>query len=156
MKSTCIALLLVSAAIAEPSPQELAPNAPADKPVAISKSQEQRIEEAIRPYVKKAQETLPIAKKRYWKGLPRGEIFFVTIKLYDADRRYETVFVRVKSWKADKIKGILSSELALLKTHKNGEDVACLEGDVIDWTISKPDGSEEGNFVGKFLDTYKP
>ena len=30
------------------------------------------------------------------------------------------------------------------------------ESDVLDWTISKPDGTEEGNFVGKFLDTYKP
>ena len=28
--------------------------------------------------------------------------------------------------------------------------------EVLDWTISKPDGTEEGNFVGKFLDTYRP
>lgn len=27
------------------------------------------------------------------------------------------------------------------------------EKDIIDWLISKPDRSEEGNFVGKFLDT---
>ena len=25
---------------------------------------------------------------------------------------------------------------------------------VIDWTIVMPDGSEEGNVVGNFLDTY--
>jgi hypothetical protein len=30
------------------------------------------------------------------------------------------------------------------------------EKDVYDWTISRPDGSEDGNYVGKFLDTYHP
>ena len=30
------------------------------------------------------------------------------------------------------------------------------ELEVLDWTVSKPDGTEDGNFVGKFLDTYKP
>ena len=27
------------------------------------------------------------------------------------------------------------------------------EKDILDWLIAKPDGSEEGNFIGKFLDT---
>ena len=30
------------------------------------------------------------------------------------------------------------------------------DSEVVDWMFSKPDGSEEGNVVGKFLDTYKP
>ena len=28
------------------------------------------------------------------------------------------------------------------------------ESELVDWLIAKPDGSEEGNVVGKFLDTY--
>lgn len=28
------------------------------------------------------------------------------------------------------------------------------ETDMLDWPITRPDGTEEGNFVGKFLDTY--
>jgi hypothetical protein len=32
---------------------------------------------------------------------------------------------------------------------------AFAETEVMDWLISHPDGSEEGNFVGKFLDTYQ-
>ena len=30
------------------------------------------------------------------------------------------------------------------------------EDELIDWTIVHPDGSEEGNVVGKFLDTLRP
>jgi hypothetical protein len=30
------------------------------------------------------------------------------------------------------------------------------EAELLDWLITKPDGSEEGNVVGKFLDTYRP
>jgi hypothetical protein len=64
--------------------------------------------------------------------------------------------VRVTSWKDDVIEGVEASDLELLKHHEKGEKLKCKESDVLDWTISKPDGTEEGNFVGKFLDTYKP
>jgi hypothetical protein len=30
------------------------------------------------------------------------------------------------------------------------------ERDLLDWLITRPDGTEEGNVVGKFLDTYRP
>jgi hypothetical protein len=29
-------------------------------------------------------------------------------------------------------------------------------GELVDWMIARPDGSEEGNEVGKFMDTYVP
>ncbi|MBK7538639.1 MAG: hypothetical protein IPI49_25370 [Myxococcales bacterium] len=35
-----------------------------------------------------------------------------------------------------------------------GDPVQFSEQEVEDWTISRPDGSEEGNVVGKFLDTW--
>lgn len=131
--------------------------APADKPVeAKSNEQVKNFDEAIAPYVKKARETLPDAKNRYLKGLPKGEQFFVTIKLYAPDGKYEQVFVKVNSWKKEEIKGLLASEVTLIANHKRGDKIACREADVLDWTIAKPDGSEEGNFVGKFLDTYNP
>jgi hypothetical protein len=38
---------------------------------------------------------------------------------------------------------------------KLGQTYTFNESDLIDWFISKPDGSEEGNVVGKFLDTLK-
>jgi hypothetical protein len=33
---------------------------------------------------------------------------------------------------------------------------AVAEAELLDWLITKPDGSEEGNVVGKFVDTYRP
>ena len=35
-----------------------------------------------------------------------------------------------------------------------GDSYQFSESDLLDWLITHPDGSEEGNFVGKFLDSY--
>lgn len=42
-----------------------------------------------------------------------------------------------------------------LRGFKKGDKLKVEEKDVLDWTISKPDGTEEGNVIGKFLDTWK-
>jgi uncharacterized protein YegJ (DUF2314 family) len=131
-------------------------NSPQDKPVATSAEQLKKFEDAIEPYVKKARESLPEAKKKYLAGLPKNQVFYVTIKLYDSSKKFEQVFVRVTSWKGETIQGILSSDLSLIHNHSKGEKLTCNESEILDWTISKPDGTEEGNFVGKFLDTYQP
>jgi uncharacterized protein YegJ (DUF2314 family) len=136
--------------------QELSPNAPPDKPAGVTgPEQVNKFEEAISPYVKKARATLPHAKKKYLKGLHKGEVFFVTTRIHQ-NKKFEQVFVTVTSWEGDTIHGLLATDMALLTSHKRGETVTCKESEVLDWTISKPDGTEEGNFVGKFLDTYKP
>jgi hypothetical protein len=131
-------------------------NAPPDKPVATTDEQRQKLESAIAPYVKKARQTLPGAKKKYLAGLPPGQIFYVTVRLYDPSGTSEQVFVKVTSWKLDSIQGMIASDLTLLHNHAKGEKITCRESAILDWTISKPDGTEEGNFVGKFLDTYQP
>lgn len=136
--------------------QQLSPNAPPDKPAGVtSPEQVQKFEQAIAPYVKKAKDTLPRAKKRYLKGLNKGETFFVTTRIYEG-QKFEQVFIRVTSWEGETIHGLLASDVALLTAHRKGEEVVCKQGDLIDWTISKPDGTEDGNSVGKFLDSYKP
>ncbi len=135
---------------------ELSSNAPKDKPVGTNAEQLRRFEEAIAPYVAKARETLPEAKQRFLKRLPPKHTFFITTRLYDETGRFEQVFVKVDSWRDEEIHGRLASELSLVKGHKIGEKVGLKERDLYDWTISKPDGTEEGNFVGKFLDTYQP
>lgn len=129
---------------------------PEDKPVAVNADQLKKLENAIAPYVKKARETLPEAKRRYLAGLPKHQTFYVTMKLSDASKKYEMVFVRVTAWEGETIQGFLSSDLSLVHNHSKGEKLTCNETEVLDWTISKPDGTEEGNFVGKFLDTYQP
>jgi tetratricopeptide (TPR) repeat protein len=130
-------------------------NPPQDKPIASNAEQAKRIEDAIAPYVKKARETLPEAKKKYLAGLPEDETFYVTIRLYDASKKYEQVYVKVTSWEGETIQGTLLSKASLIHNHSLGETLTCNESEVLDWTISRRDGTEEGNFVGKFLDTYK-
>jgi uncharacterized protein YegJ (DUF2314 family) len=134
----------------------LSENAPQDKPVQMKSDASKKFEEAIAPYVAKARTTLPDTKKRFTQGLNKGEVLFVTTRLHDADGKYEQVFVEVKSWKDKTITGLLATNPGLIKGHKAGEKMVVEEVDVYDWTISKPDGTEEGNFVGNFLDTYKP
>jgi hypothetical protein len=68
----------------------------------------------------------------------------------------EQVFIAVERINDGKITGTISSNLALVKDYKRGQRYTLAETDLLDWLISKPDGTEEGNFVGKFLDTYKP
>ncbi|HJX83091.1 MAG TPA: DUF2314 domain-containing protein, partial [Candidatus Angelobacter sp.] len=134
----------------------LAENAPQDKPVQFDNEASKKFEEAIAPYVAKARATLPGTRKRFAQGLNKGEVLFVTTRIHDADGKYEQVFVEVKSWKDKTITGLLATNPSLIKGHKLGEKMVVAEEDVYDWTISKPDGTEEGNFVGNFLDTYKP
>lgn len=130
-------------------------DSPPDKPVGInSTDQLRRIEEAIKPLVAEARKTLPTAKAKYLKGLPSAHRFSVTTKLKDDTGRFEQVFVFVDGWKGTTIDGTLGSEVKL-HGYKQGDKIKVDENDVIDWTISKPDGTEEGNLIGKFLDNWK-
>jgi hypothetical protein len=63
------------------SPDAAQNKSPQDKPVAANAEQVKKFEAAIAPYVKKAREALPEAKKNYLAGLPQNQIFYVTIKL---------------------------------------------------------------------------
>ena len=134
----------------------LAPNAPVDNPKQITKSQKEKLEEAIKPYIEKARKTYPQAKERYLKGLPPKETFFITTQLHDDKGKFEQVFIAVKEIKDGKIKGLIASDIQLVSGYKLNDVYIFPESEILDWTISKPDGTEEGNFVGKFLDTYQP
>lgn len=123
---------------------------PPDRPVKDSK---EHMEAILAPYVEQARKTLPAVKERYLKGLPLGQSLSVTTRLLDSDsKQMEQVFVTVVSWNKDYIEGTLNSEVKL-NNYKFGEPLLVLEKDVLDWTILRPDGSEEGNILGKFLDT---
>ena len=107
LRHLAIFLLLWSACAGGAAAQNAAPK---DKPIQANKDQAQKVDDAIAPYVKKARETLPDAKVKYLAGLAEGETFFVSIKLYDPDKKFELVFVRVTSWKDDVIEGVEASD----------------------------------------------
>lgn len=156
--SLSLALGLVSATIiaAQTTPPPQDNPTPPDKTVAEPNDDAAKYEAAIAPFIEKARASLPDVKKRYLEGLPEGQILYVTIRLTDSQGRFEQAFIKVNSWTGTIIKGTLSTDMDLIKKFKKGDAITCRDSQVMDWTISKPDGSEEGNFVGKFLNTYKP
>ena len=122
-------------------------------PDRIVQDRRDHMDAILAPYVEAARKTLPAVKARYLKGLPAGQSLSVTTRLHDTEgKKMEQVFVTVVSWHDDQIEGTLNSEVKL-NNYKRGEPLLVLEKDVVDWTILRPDGSEEGNVVGKFLDT---
>jgi len=122
-------------------------------PDRIVQDRRDHLDAILAPYVEAARKTLPAVKARYLKGLPAGHSLSVTTRLHDTEgKKMEQVFVTVVSWHDDQIEGTLNSEVKL-NNYKRGEPLLVLEKDVLDWTILRPDGSEEGNVVGKFLDT---
>jgi uncharacterized protein YegJ (DUF2314 family) len=134
----------------------LAPNAPADKPQSLMSEQAKAFDEAIKPYIEKARKTYPKAKESFLAGLPPKHFFFVTTRLHDSSGRWEQVFIAVKVIKDGMITGLIASDVGTVSGYKFGDKYSFPESELIDWTVSKPDGTEDGNFVGKFLDTYKP
>jgi hypothetical protein len=68
----------------------------------------------------------------------------------------EQLFVAVDRIADNVIDGRIASDITLISGYKSNDPIRVPEPEIVDWLITKPDGSEEGNIVGKFLDTYKP
>jgi uncharacterized protein YegJ (DUF2314 family) len=133
---------------------------PPDKPIRVTGDQTLAYDRAIAPYIAKARATYPAAKQRFLEGLPPGYHFSVWIRLTQRDAktkqlRTEDVFVGVESIKNGVVHGRIDSHIDLLTNHKQGERISIPESEVKNWLILRPDGVEEGNYVGKFLDHYK-
>lgn len=134
----------------------LSEHAPTDKPHNIVGTEGlEEYDKLIEPYVQKARKALPKAKKKYIKGLKKGEAFFLTTRIYDTEGRFEQIFVRVTEWKKDQVKGTIANELNAVQGYRYGQEIEFPEMAVLDWLITKPNGEEEGNFVGKYLDTLR-
>ena len=133
--------------------------APADRPVSVAAANESdakaalaALDHRIAPAVKQARAILPQAKRRFLKGLPDGQGSYVTTRVADPDGRFEQVFVRVKQWQGSQIQGFITSQSNVVESFQKNQLVTFSESAVLDWTISRPDGSEEGNYVGKLID----
>jgi len=149
-------LLLALLLLGPPAFAQLASNAPADQPKNLQARQAEKLDLAIAPLVKIARESYPAARDRFLLGLPKGESMFVTTRLRDPNGKWEQSFVRVQSIAGARITGVIASRLQLVTSFRQGQAYSLDDSELIDWLITKPDGSEEGNYVGKFLDTYTP
>ena len=137
------------------TPETTAP-APTDKSVrTTSEAENARLDKAIEPYVAKARAGLPALKKRFDGGMPKDEMLMLTIRVYDPDKKFEQVFVTVQSWTDKEVTGTIASELMGIKSKKMGDEVTFDPKEILDWTIERSDGTEDGNVVGNFLNTFK-
>lgn len=141
----------------QPSGIALSPDAPRDQPVAAKGTSEiEELRAALAPYVEKARQTYPEAKRRYLAGLPQGHVFFTVTRIRDGDSMMEEqVFIAVSGIRDGKISGNIASDLLGVRSYKRGDMYTFPETELIDWLVSRPDGSEEGNVVGKFLDDWQ-
>ena len=154
LRAACLCALAFVACLRAPA---MAGEAPQDKPVAVaSNRQMQALEAAMAPYIAQARASWPGAKARFLAGLPAGQRLFATMRLEDADGRVEQVFVFVRGIRDGRIEGRIASEISTVQGYRAGDAVSFDESLLRDWTISHPDGVEEGNAVGKFLDTWTP
>ncbi|MEY4561228.1 MAG: hypothetical protein RLZZ618_505 [Pseudomonadota bacterium] len=150
MAVLAFALLGSSAHATEPV---LSPNAPRDKPTSLNDTK--ALERAIAPIVARARASYPEGRQKFLNGLPRGESFFVVTRLRDAGGREEQVFIAVQRIEGSRITGLIWNQVQRVQGYRYRDVYTFDDKQLIDWMISKPDGTEEGNEVGKFLDTYR-
>jgi hypothetical protein len=115
----------------------------------------QEVENAIAPYVQKALSTYPDARRRFLTGLPEGAAFFTTVRLHDDDGGTEQVFVKVTEIDGGQVAGVIASDVTTVRGYRLDQPYTFPETEVVDWTISNPDGTQEGNIVGRFLAEWR-
>ena len=136
---------------------EMPPDASRDEPVGVTTSCHRDVmNRAMKPFIAQARASFPAARERFLAGLPPGHNFFVTTRLSDAAGREEQVFVAVDTIANDRITGRISNRVLVVSGYRMGQRYTFSESKLVDWLILRPDGSDEGNVVGKFMDTYRP
>ena len=149
------AALVVSVALAQKA-------APPDKPQTIHPGKEsEAYERAIAPYVAKARASYPASKKRFLRGLPPGYSFTVYFRAHQsADKSHkeavEDLYVIVDAIKDGKIYGRINNRPLALTKYRLGTPVRFSESRIMNWVVLRPDGSEESNELGNFIDHWKP
>ncbi|KAF0812389.1 hypothetical protein IGB42_03057 [Andreprevotia sp. IGB-42] len=138
-----IACLLSLSHAADPA---LAPNAPKDRVVPLVPAE-------IAPYVQQARNTYAAAKRRFQAGLPAGQSFFLATTLTDLSGNRENVFIAVNRINNGVVYGKIWNDLQTVRGYRYGDAYSFAENRMLDWLITKAYGSEEGNFVGKYLDS---
>ncbi|UPL48828.1 hypothetical protein [Hymenobacter sublimis] len=101
--------------------------------------------------LKEARRTLPQARQRYQRGLPASTNFYLTARVLNETATPEAVVILVERWQGSRISG------RILRLDPNGRATPgpaaeFEEAAVLDWVLVQPNGAEEGNYLGKFLD----
>ncbi len=146
------AVLLLTCAHSFAGEAVIAVDTPIDNPLRAPVAE---TDKAIAPYLAQAQASYPSARDRFLVGLNSGERFFLVTRIYDPRGQMEQIFVLVNRYEGTQVVGRIASQINGRSGFRTGDPYEFPESAVVDWVITRPDGGEEGNFVGKFLDTYK-
>lgn len=155
MRSRTLECALAVATLVLASGQTATPGSRApDAALDANSEQNDRLQKAIEPLVKQARESYPQARQRFLAGLPAGYHFEVVATLTDGSRKTEQVFIAVQRIADGFIEGYINNEIRLVSGYRARDPYRLLETEIVDWCITAPDGSEEGNVVGKWLETH--
>lgn len=149
-----LALLLLIPALAVAQADSSHPGPP-DRPVGAQAHQLACIDSLLAPRIAKGQASYPAVKTRFLAGLPPGHRLFVSVNLFDPAQRKELVFIRVDRMGHDTLYGVLINDLQVVRGFPRGTSMAVLDEALLDWTIARPDGTEEGNAVGNYIDSLQ-
>lgn len=112
-----------------------------------------RADSALAEPLQQARRTLSTARKRYAAGLPGGAKCLVMVRVQASDTSFREVQARVIGWRNGAVQALISA--APTASIAELRPVSFPEAAVLDWTILAANGREEGNFVGKYLDTAR-
>ncbi|GGF01081.1 hypothetical protein [Hymenobacter cavernae] len=110
-----------------------------------------QLDAVIAAPILRAHRSLPHTKQRYLLGLESDEKLLLTARIFDKSGVFEQVFAEVQDWSRDSITAVIVSDLDTVREYQEGQVITFSEKHVLDWIITRSDGSEEGNFVGKYI-----
>jgi len=109
-----------------------------------------RADAEIADPVREARRTLPQARKRFQAGLPAGAQCLLLVRVVAGDTLFTPTAVRVLGWRDGQVQALLP-----LGASADKIPISFPETAVLDWTLLGADGREEGNFVGRYLETAR-
>src|SRR5688572_4773101 len=130
--------------------RDVPPGAPNVTPL-IMPDMAQRVMPLLQPNIDNARQAWPNARGRFLTGLPLANELVVTTMTEDNLGHSAFVFVKVDRLVDGVIHGHVWQNLATPSDWRRGDLFAFPEKDLLDWRIVRPDGTIEGNFLGKFL-----
>ena len=112
-----------------------------------------RDDSALADPVREALRTLPQARKKFLAGLPTGDQFLVSVRVIAGDTSFRQVSARVLGWHGSTVQALLLPGEADSAGAGEPVPVSFPETAVVDWTLLRASGREEGNYVGRYTDT---
>ena len=108
---------------------------------------------ALADPVREALRTLPQAKKKFLAGLPIGDQFLLSVRVAASDTSFRQASARVLGWRGNTVQALLLPAAADSAPPVEPTPVSFPETAVVDWTLLRASGREEGNYVGRYNET---